>query len=108
LWVFRIDYASYAVGGDAITAMLPPITVCLALPIYRQRGILRKNLLPILVGTGAGALASMGSIYLMCRAFGLDREILVSVLPKSVTTPIDMAVSSELGGITSSRSWPFF
>ena len=55
----------------------------------------------ILAGCVAGSLTSMGSVFLLCRLFGLDRELTVSLLPKSVTTPIATAISEGQGGIVS-------
>ena len=63
--------------------------------------LLKKNLFPILAGSAAGSAASMGSVWLLCRLFKLDEKVTVSLLPKSVTTPIAMGVSEQLGGIVS-------
>ena len=63
--------------------------------------MLKKHFLPILAGCLAGSVTSMVSAYLLCRAFGMDQSMAMSMLPKSVTTPIAMSVSEELGGIAS-------
>ena len=99
LAVFDIPYAAYNAGGSLINLFLGPATVCLAVTIYAQIDLLKKNLLPILAGCAAGAVTSVLSIWGLCRLFGLDRTLTVSLLPKSVTTPIAMAVSETLGGI---------
>jgi putative effector of murein hydrolase len=66
--------------------------------IYNQREALKKNWLPILVGCFAGALTAIVSILLMSRLFGLDEVMTLSLLPKSVTTPIAMDLSASIGG----------
>ena len=88
LVIFDIPYEAYNAGGSLINLFLGPATVCLAVTIYAQIDQLKKNLLPILAGCTAGALTSVLSIWGLCRLFGLDRELTVSLLPKSVTTPL--------------------
>lgn len=99
LVVFDIPYDAYNAGGSLINLFLGPATVCLAVTIYSQIDLLKKNLLPILAGCAAGAAASVGSIWALCRLFGLDRALTVSLLPKSVTTPIATAITEGQGGI---------
>ena len=93
-----ISYDDYNIGASYITMMLTPATAVLALQIYRELETLRRNFLPVLIGCAAGSFASMASVYIMCRAFGLDDVMLYTMLPKSVTTPIAMAVAEQLGG----------
>ncbi len=94
-----ISLETYDKGGDFISMFLAPATACLALSIYRQLPVLKKNLIPVIVGTTVGSAASMGSVWLLCKAFGLTDEMTVSLLPKSVTTPIAMGVAEQHGGI---------
>lgn len=101
LTLFHIPYAAYNAGGSMINLFLGPTTVCLAMTIYAKRALLKKNLLPILAGCAVGAVTSVGSIYLLCRLFGLDASLTASLLPKSVTTPIATAISEAHGGIVS-------
>lgn len=101
LLVFRIPYEAYNVGGSLINLFLGPATVCLAVTIYSQIDLLKRHLLPILAGCAAGTLAAVLSIWGMCRLFGLDRALTVSLMPKSVTTPIATAISEGQGGIVS-------
>ena len=61
--------------------------------------MLKKNLIPILAGTAVGSLTSMTSVFVLGKMFGLDKELIVSLLPKSVTTPIAMSISEQLGGV---------
>ena len=99
LLVFKIPYESYYEGGQVIDMFLAPATACLAVAIYSKVKILKDYWLPVLVGCTAGSAASMASVYGMCRMFGLDRGITVSLLPKSVTTPIAVSVAEPNGGI---------
>ncbi|MEA4854155.1 MAG: LrgB family protein [Christensenella sp.] len=101
LEIFQIPLEDYNKGGDFISFFLIPATAALALSIYRQVWLLKKNFLPILIGCAAGSLASMGSVYGLCRLFQVDAVMTTSLIPKSVTTPIAMGVSEQLGGIPS-------
>ncbi len=87
-------------GGDIITMLLGPATAVLAASIYAQIQILKKHFLPIAAGCFAGSLTSVVSVYVLCRLFGLSDELVFSMLPKSVTTPIAMEISGAHGGIT--------
>ena len=99
LEVFGIPLSNFDEGGDFISMFLGPATAALALSIYRQLDLLKKNFLPILVGCLAGCVTSMGSVWVMCRLFGLDKALTASLLPKSVTTPIAMEISEQADGI---------
>ena len=99
LVVFDIPYEDYNQGGAIINLFLGPATACLAVTIYSQMDLLKKNLLPILAGCVAGTATAVFSILGMCRFFGLDSQLTISLLPKSVTTAISMDVAAELGGI---------
>ncbi len=99
LLIFRIPYESYNVGGEIINMFLAPATACLAVAIYTKIDILKQYWLPIVVGCGAGSAASMGSVWLLCRLFGLDESITASLLPKSVTTPIAVSIAEPAGGV---------
>lgn len=101
LLILGIPYDSYNEGGSIINMFLAPATACLAVSIYTRIQILKENCIPILVGCTVGSLTSMGSVYLLCRLFRLDEAMTASLLPKSVTTPIAVDVSSTLGGISS-------
>jgi predicted murein hydrolase (TIGR00659 family) len=93
-----IPLEAYQAGGNFIGMFLAPATACLAVSIYSQIHLLKKNLLPILAGSAAGSAASMASVWVLCRLFRLDESFTASLLPKSVTTPIAMGVAEQLGG----------
>ena len=99
LTVFRIPYEDYYQGGSLINMFLGPATACMAVTIYAKIDLLKKNWLPVLAGCLAGTVTSIGSILVLSRLFGLDKAMTVSLLPKSVTTPIATAVSEGHGGI---------
>ena len=99
LLAFEIPYEAYSAGGSLINLLLTPATVCFAVTIYRRLEVLKKNLLPVLAGCVAGAVASVTSVWVLCRLFGLDRTLTMSLLPKSVTTPIATALAQSNGGI---------
>lgn len=101
LLLFKIPYESYNEGGSIINMFLAPATSCLAVSVYTKMELLKKNWLPILAGCVAGSLTSMGSVFLLCRLFGLDEAMTYSLLPKSVTTPIAVGIAESHGGISS-------
>lgn len=99
LMVLGVDYESYEEGGKYISYLLTPATVCLAVPLYQQLHLLKKNIKAIAAGILSGVLASLVSVLLLAKLFGLSHEEYVTLLPKSITTAIGMGVSEELGGI---------
>ena len=101
LLLFKIPYESYNEGGSIINMFLAPATSCLAVSVYTRMELLKKNWLPILAGCVAGSLTSMGSVFLLCRLFGLDEAMTYSLVPKSVTTPIAVGIAESHGGISS-------
>ena len=98
---FKIDYATYMEGARYISYLLTPATVCLAVPLYQQFSLLKKNAKAVLLGIAAGVLASLTVILAMSILFHLDHTMYVTLLPKSITTAIGIGVSEELGGIQS-------
>ena len=101
LLVYHIPYSAYYEGGELIDLFVSPATACLAVAIYNQIEVLKKNCIPILVGCSVGSLVSMSSILAMCRLFHLDDAITASLIPKSVTTPIAIGLAEAHGGIPS-------
>lgn len=99
LKIFGISYDDYNEGGAIINMFLAPATACLAVSIYTKLQLLKENAIPILVGCTAGSLSSMGSVYVLCKLFGLDEAMTASLLPKSITTPIAVEVCQTHGGI---------
>lgn len=99
LSILKIPYPDYKQSASPITWLLFPATVSLAVPLYEQWELLKKNVLAIAAGIGAGVITSLVSILLIAWVFRLDSAGAVSLLPKSVTTAIGVDVAAELGGI---------
>lgn len=99
LKITGIPLAAFNAGGNIISVFLAPATALLALSVYRQLSLLKKYLLPIILGCFAGVLTSFFSAYVLCRLLKLSDVLILSLLPKSVTTPIAMEISQQLGGI---------
>lgn len=101
LKIFGISLETFDNGGKFINMLLCPATIMLAVPMYKQRTLIKKNLLPIAVGTILGSIISMTSIYYICNWMGIDDLVTKSLIPKSTTTPIAIEISNTLGGIPS-------
>lgn len=99
LVILGIDYDSYNEGAKYISYLLTPATVCLAVPLYEQLNLLKKNWKAIIIGILSGVITSLASVFLLALAFGLTHEEYVTLLPKSITTAIGMELSGEMGGI---------
>lgn len=99
LIVFKIDYKTYDNGGKFINMFLGPSTVVLAVPLYKQLELLKKNAKAIIVGIFCGTVIGIISIICISHLVGLDDTIIRSLAPKSVTTPIGISISDQLGGL---------
>ena len=94
------DPQVYQKGTAGISWLLTPATVCLAVPLYEQMKVLKKHLPAVLVGVVSGVLVSLVSILLLCKLFRLEDVVTVSLLPKSITTAIGLALAEQSGGIS--------
>ncbi|MBQ7158799.1 MAG: LrgB family protein [Treponema sp.] len=94
-----IPYPAYKKGGDILMSFLAPVTAVLAIAMYNQRKILMENLIPVIAGTFAGSVASVATVFVLGKLFHLDMQVVNSMLPKSVTTPIALSLSRDFGGI---------
>ena len=99
LLALRVDYEAYLSGAKFLSWLLTPATVCLAVPLYEQLSLLKRNLKAVAIGITSGVVASLGSIFLLSKLFGLTHQQYVTLLPKSITTAIGMGVSEDLGGV---------
>jgi predicted murein hydrolase (TIGR00659 family) len=95
-----IPYKSYNTGGRFILFLLGPSVVALALPLYRKRKEINRNRWPILIGVFAGALASIISASGLAWLLGGSDAVVLSMAPKSVTTPIAIGIVEKIGGIS--------
>jgi predicted murein hydrolase (TIGR00659 family) len=101
LWVTDTPYPVYFEGAQFVHFLLGPATVALAVPLYAQLPALRKSLLPLLAALFAGSASATISAVGIAALLGASRETLVSLAPKSVTTPIAMGIAEKLGGLPS-------
>lgn len=99
LVVFRIDYNAYYEGAKYLSYLLTPATVCLAVPLYEQIELLKKNVKAIAGGILSGVLTSLVCVLAFALLYDFNHEQYVTLLPKSITTAIGMGVSEELGGM---------
>ena len=99
LLIFQIDYDTYNASAQYLSYLLTPATVCLAIPLYEQMELLKKNWKAIMGGIISGVLTSAVCILVLCLIFHLEHDMFVTLLPKSITTAIGMGVSEELNGI---------
>lgn len=101
LKTLNISVSEYNKGGQYISFLLAPATVVLAVPLYKKIKLLKKYAIPIVAGITFGSICGIISIIFMCKLFGISKAVSLSMVPKSVTTPIGMAVSKQIGGIQS-------
>lgn len=97
----HISYDTYNEGGHLIEFWLKPAVVALGVPLYLQLETIKKQLLPIILSQLAGCIVGVVSVVLIAKWMGASDEIIYSLAPKSVTTPIAMEVAGSLGGIPS-------
>lgn len=101
LLLLDIPYESYNTGAKYLSYLLTPATVALAIPLYEKLQLLKKNYRAILLGILSGVLTSMSCVLLLALLFGLNHAQYVTLLPKSITTAIGVAVVEEMGGYPS-------
>ena len=94
----HVDYETYNEGAKYLSWLLTPATVCLAIPLYEEWELLKKNASAVMLGVTAGVLTSLVTVFILARLMGLNHANYVTLLPKSITTAIGMGVSEELGG----------
>ncbi|MCR5415354.1 MAG: LrgB family protein [Pseudobutyrivibrio sp.] len=94
----NVDYDTYNEGAQYLGWLLTPATVALAIPLYEELELLKKNAKAVIIGVLAGVLTSLLTVFVMAKLLGLSHENYVTLLPKSITTAIGMGVSEELGG----------
>ena len=101
LTVTGTPYATYFDGAQFVHFLLGPATVALAIPLYQQLEKLRRNWLAFFVGSLAGSAAAVVTAMGVATLLGASRATILSLAPKSVTTPIAMGVSEKIGGLPS-------
>lgn len=101
LLAFHVSYDEYMIGGKWINSLLGPAVVALAYPLYKQREMLVKYSVPIIGGVFVGLFAGMISGLVFAEVFGVDRSLILSIIPKSITTPVAIEIATGLGGVPS-------
>ncbi|WP_066225225.1 LrgB family protein [Formosa haliotis] len=99
LLLLKIDFTAYQQGSRMIEFLLKPAIVALGVPLYKQLGKIKKQAIPIITSQLVGCVAGIVSVVLIAKALGAPKDIVFSLAPKSVTTPIAIEVSKTLGGI---------
>lgn len=99
IMALNIPANEYLDGASFLTHMLGPATIAFAVPIYKHLPVLKKYIGLIFISVTAGSLIAVFSSYGLSLLLHLDRSFLVSVLPRSITTPIAMEVSKDIGGL---------
>lgn len=94
-----IQIETYNIGGDYISLFLGPTTAVLAVPLYKQLNALKSNFIPILFGIFVGSLTSFVLVLLCAKFLGMDDILKYSLLPKSITIPMGIELSREIGGV---------
>ena len=94
-------YKDYLEDADWVSYLLTPATICLAVPLYQQVELLKKNFKAIMIGISSGVLSSLITVLLLALLMRFDHTTYVTFLPKSITTAIGMGVAEELGGYVS-------
>lgn len=95
------SYATYFEGAQFVHFLLGPATVALAVPLYRQWHLVRKSALAISISLLCGSLTAIFTATTVAWWLGGSEQLLASVAPKSVTSPVAMAITEELGGLPS-------
>lgn len=101
LVVASVPYRLYFESARILHLLLGPATVALAVPLVRELPRLRRLLAPLAAGLLAGNVAALTSAVALAKLLGADRPVLLSLAPKSVTTPIAMGIAERLGGLPS-------
>ena len=104
LLAFDIPNETYQAGCKVLSFLLTPATICLSISLYRQFEAMKQHLGAILLGLLGGTISCLGCIWLLCRIFGFDNVLTVTMLPKSITTAIGVSLAQELGGVAAITS----
>ncbi|WP_455538120.1 LrgB family protein [Terrisporobacter sp.] len=101
LKITKIPYEKFKAGSDIINFMLGPVTIVLAVPLYRQFDLLKKHFKEILVSILGGVVTSFVIVVLVGKLTSTSNQIIFSMIPKSITTPMGISLANQLGGVES-------
>ena len=96
-----VAYETDSEAGSLVEFWLKPAVVALGVPLYLQLKMIKKQLMPIIISQLAGCVVGLVAVSLIAKLMGGSPEVIMSLAPKSVTTPIAMEVSDSVGGIPS-------
>ena len=99
LKIFHIDYQSYNESACMYTLLLGPATISLAFPLVENLSLLKKNKRAVYFGFIVAALTAITTTFILGKLMHSDWNIITSLIPKSVTTPIAVEISKAIGGI---------
>lgn len=99
LLIFKIPYSNYKNGADILTYFVAPATVVLAVPLYKNIEVVKKYFVPIFIGCLIGITVGILVGVVLCNIFEINKEIILSMLPKSVTSAIGYEISKKIGAI---------
>lgn len=97
--MLHVTYGEYIRGTHWLVALLAPATVSFAVPIYEQRALIRRHWLLLVIGVLVGSATAIASSWALASLLGLDDSLRLSLLPRSLSTPFAMALSSDIGGV---------
>ncbi|MCB1491527.1 MAG: LrgB family protein [Rhodobiaceae bacterium] len=95
------EYGTYFDGAQFVHFLLGPATVALAVPLYRQFSRVRQSAVAILVSIVTGSATAMLSAIAIGTLMGAAPNVVLSLAPKSVTTPVAMGIAEQIGGLPS-------
>ena len=99
---FGISHHEYKEnGGDLLSSFLSPAIVALAIPLFKERKILMKNLLSILIGVAIGIVALISVNVVIGKTLNIDKELILTTIPQLATMPIAVSLAEQIGGIPS-------
>ncbi|HFH0172372.1 LrgB family protein [Clostridioides difficile] len=101
LSISKIPYENYKIGADSLNFFLGPVTVVLAVPLYKQFELFKKHMFEIVVGIGCGIVISFVSVLIIGKIANSDVSIINSLIPKSITTPMGISLANSLNGVES-------
>ncbi|MDN3016340.1 LrgB family protein [Paenibacillus sp. BSR1-1] len=101
LTLFHLNFTGYTSGTDLFSLLMGTATVSLAVPLYKQFALIKKNFFIIVCAVMTGTLTGVASIVLLTKVLHMNQEMMISMIPKSVTAPIALSISQSLGGIPS-------
>lgn len=99
LKIINIPYENFKIGADILNFLLGPVTVVLAVPLYRQFNLFKKHMKEILIGISVGVATSFIMVFVIGKLTLTNYEIIYSILPKSITTPMGISLVNALGGV---------